>query len=61
MAVPTEEREVESVYFPDLDGDLERKLGNAPAQVILPRDLLIEMGALGKYVSSLGYSAWSHS
>ena len=47
MAIPTKEENIDDIFFPDLDGDLEREFGNAPAQTILPRDLLIERGAVG--------------
>lgn len=50
MAVPTDERDIDSIYFPDLDGDKERTFGNAPAQAKLPRELLIERGALGTII-----------
>ena len=48
MAVPRDERDINTIYFPDLEGDREREFGNAPAQAILPAGLLIERGARGE-------------
>ena len=47
MAVPRDERDINTIYFPDLEGDREREFGNAPAQAKLPARLLIERGARG--------------
>ena len=55
MAIPQDESEIETVYFPDLEADREREFGNAPAQARIPADLLIERGANGE-----GYTvAWN--
>ena len=51
MAIPTDEKDVTSIYFPNLEGDKERVFGNAPAQAIIPANLLIERGASGTYVN----------
>ena len=48
VAVPRDERDINTIYFPDLEGDREREFGNAPAQAKLPARLLIERGAKGK-------------
>ena len=47
VAVPRDERDINTFYFPDLEGDREREFGNAPAQAKLPAHLLIERGATG--------------
>ena len=51
VAVPRDERDINTIYFPDLEGDREREFGNAPAQAKLPAGLLIERGATGTHVN----------
>ena len=47
----TNQRNVDDIYFPDLEEDLEREFGNAPAQARLPRDFLIARGANGNHIT----------
>ena len=44
VAIPTNEKNITDIFFPDLDGNLEEEFGNAPAQAKIPRDLFIQIG-----------------
>lgn len=47
LAVPRDEENITTIYFPDLEDEREREFGNAPAQAKLPASLLIKRGATG--------------
>ena len=47
VAVPHNISMIETVAFPDLEGDKEKEFGNAPTQAHIPASLLIERGANG--------------
>jgi hypothetical protein len=47
VSVPTDEAEIDTVYFPDLEGPETREFGSADLQLQIPADLLIERGAKG--------------
>ena len=48
VAIPSDERYINTVYFPDLGGPETMELGNAEVQLQIPANLLVERGAKGQ-------------
>ena len=48
VSIPRDERDINTVYFPDLGGPETMEFGNAEVQLQIPVNLLVERGAKGQ-------------